>query len=83
MRTVIIAFAVVVGLVWVTESKPAYAQVTTATVRGRAVAAEDGSPMAEVSVTLTNLATGVAKTAATTADGEYAFNNLDVGGRIS
>jgi outer membrane receptor for ferrienterochelin and colicin len=58
----------------------AHAQVTVATVRGRAVAAEDGSPMAEVSVTLTNLASGVAKTAATTADGDYAFNNLDVGG---
>src|SRR5580692_10887566 len=80
MRTVIVAVAFLVGFVVITTSRPAQAQVTTATVRGRVLSGDDGTAMAGVSVTLVNLSTGSTKVAVTEADGQYAFTGLDVGG---
>jgi hypothetical protein len=56
------------------------AQVISATLRGTVHGADDGTPMAEVEVTLVNEATGDIRTATTNADGAFAFTNLQVGG---
>src|SRR3954469_1427419 len=56
------------------------AQVITATLRGTVHGADDGTPMAEVEVTLVNEATGDVRTATTNAGGAFAFTNLQVGG---
>lgn len=56
------------------------AQITTASVRGTVKGADDGVPMAEVEVTLTDESTGAVKTATTNSDGAFAFNNLRIGG---
>jgi hypothetical protein len=56
------------------------AQVITATLRGTVHGADDGTPMAEVEVTLVNEATGDTRTATTSASGAFAFTNLQVGG---
>jgi outer membrane receptor for ferrienterochelin and colicin len=81
MRPVSIAIAFLVGLATIiSTTRPAQAQVTTATVRGRVLSGDDGTPMAGVSVTLVNLATGSTKVAVTEADGQYAFTGLEVGG---
>src|SRR5580700_1631986 len=57
----------------------ARAQITTATVRGKVVG-DDGGAIAEAALTLINTATGASKGSISNADGEFAFNNLDVGG---
>jgi hypothetical protein len=56
------------------------AQVTTSTLRGTVKSSDDGAAMAEVEVTLVDESTGATKTTATDGQGNFAFNNLRVGG---
>ena len=58
----------------------ALAQVTTGELRGTVKAADDGSPMAEATVTLTHVPSGNEKTTTTNSDGGFAFTGLRVGG---
>jgi outer membrane receptor for ferrienterochelin and colicin len=56
------------------------AQVTTANLRGTVTSADDGTPMAGVTVTLVNESIGGEKETTTNGDGEYAFTGLQIGG---
>lgn len=58
----------------------AVAQVTTSSVRGTVKGADDGVPMAGVEVTIVEESTGAEKTSTTNEQGEFVFNNLQVGG---
>jgi hypothetical protein len=69
-----------VSLILCCLTQLALAQLTTSTLRGTVTSADDSSPIAEVTVTLTNEATGVVSTSSTNGDGSFAFNNLQVGG---
>ena len=73
-------FAVFLSIGLVSRPASVMAQVITATLRGTVHGADDGTPMAEVEVTLVNEATGDIRTATTNADGAFAFTNLQVGG---
>ena len=81
MRVARLAIAVSLFAVFL-SSLPAsvMAQVITATLRGTVHGADDGTPMAEVEVTLVNEATGDVRTATTNTGGAFAFTNLQVGG---
>src|SRR5262245_17102723 len=59
-------------------SSTAYAQFDTATVLG-AVRDNSQSAIAGATVTLTNVATGVAQTMSTSEAGEYEFFNVKIG----
>ncbi|MEO8840018.1 MAG: TonB-dependent receptor [Kofleriaceae bacterium] len=61
-------------------SSTAFAQVTTATIRGTVTSADDGTSMTEVEVTLIHIPTGNIKTTNTNSDGAFAFSGLRVGG---
>jgi hypothetical protein len=80
-RLVVVASLIAVFWDPVTSGvSPAWAQVTTATVRGTVKSADDGVSMAGVEVTLVDESTGSVKTVTTNDDGSFAFNNLQVGG---
>jgi hypothetical protein len=62
------------------HTSPVEAQVTTSTLRGTVKSADDGVVMGGVEVTLVDESTGFTRTTATDGEGNFAFNNLPVGG---
>ncbi|HWU87446.1 MAG TPA: TonB-dependent receptor [Kofleriaceae bacterium] len=73
-----VAALILLSCTWIAPR--AWAQVTTANVRGAVQSADDKLPMAEVEVTLIHVPSGNVQTTNTNSDGNYAFTNLRVGG---
>jgi len=80
VANLVVSAALLTGAVVAALPSPATAQVTTATLRGAVKGADDGVAMAGVEVTLVDESTGVVKTATTDSEGNFVFNNLQVGG---
>ncbi len=61
-------------------ARVSHAQVTTANLRGTVTSADDGVPIAAVTVTIVDQSTGAVKETTTNDVGEYAFTGLQIGG---
>ncbi|MET0271411.1 MAG: carboxypeptidase regulatory-like domain-containing protein, partial [Phenylobacterium sp.] len=74
-----LAYGASFGALVCAMSSAAYAQETTAAIRGQVIAA-DGGPLASAPVTITHVPTGTSVTTVTSADGYYSARGLRVGG---
>lgn len=75
MKRLLIACLLVLGSV-----APVAAQVTTSTLRGTVKSADDGTTIAEATVTLTHEPSGSLMTTTTNGDGVFVFTDQRVGG---
>jgi outer membrane receptor for ferrienterochelin and colicin len=77
LERLVVRLVVVLFVAWAAS---AHAQVTTGTIRGTVVAADDKSPMTAVEIALLDVSTGDVHNTLTNEDGAFALTGLRVGG---